>query len=356
MTMTSSLQRALFEVELNSLCDSFSNMRVSPLPPKPVVVETVLEEHAMKRDGIFYAVDDFTTQDDVEETIYRQGAKDRMLKLEHQRYIDQMIERGTPYCVCFPINDDECVLVDVTVTEDDDGNNNNSYNNDESIVSVENMDMEVQPNDKQKTRSIDDDDNNDNETASTTATTTSVTDDEKDDDDDVDMIPDMSTSTTSEEIEGMLDDDLLLDGLLIDLAKYLATSTVNVATPALKFILNFVVLLPVAIVTYLLLKSIKRVYNTIFKSENEFDDDCSLPPLPPRDQTSFDPEEMFEILNSHGYETEEEFRKRFEFEFATPVYTYDYFCFDIAEAKRRREEEEEDMAWELENKPWWKFW
>jgi len=388
-----SLQRALFEVEMDSLCDSFSTtLRVSPLPPKPVVVETVLEEHAVQRDGIFYP--NQHNWDDVKEYIYRQGDKDRMMKLERQRYIDEMVERNTPYCVCFPINDDDEIVPSIidgnndnSNNDDDDdddddddvdgnnGNNDITTNDDEEVkggknVSVDKMDKEVQ-HDEQTTQNNNNnnDDDNDKDDNTTSSAATSVTGNEtegEEDGDEVDVmadVPDISTSTPSEEMGGMVmfDDDLLFDDLLIDLAKYLATSTVNVVTPTLKFILKAGIVIPVAIVTLLLIKIVKRVFNTIFKSENEFDDDddddcsvCSfdLPPLDPPSTA----EEMLEILESRQYETKEEFRKAFEFEFATDVYSYEYFEYDIAEAARRREEEEEDMAWELENKPWWKFW
>ena len=400
--MMTSLQRALYEIEFNNMCDSFSKLRVSSLPPKPVVVETILEKDALKQDGIVFHDSMWyeSTMTEAEEYVYMQKAKDRMIKIERQQYIDEMEERGTPFCVCLPVSDDEKCIVVTIDSYNNDGNNESS-----SKVSVDNMDTVVQlqiEDDKTTTQCNDDekaDSNNqttteasDDCTASTaTMVTDDETDDEKEDDDDdkVDVmedVPDMSTSTAADDDEetGQEEErngDILLKRIAkymatatdnvtndvkndvtttVNLTKDFATTTVNVAT----LIFKAAIIIPAATVTFLLFKIMKRVFNTIFKSKNEFDDeyydgdDCSecseaLPPLEPPTTA----EEMLEMMmEGREYESEDEFRKVWEFRFGTPVYSYEYFKFDIAEANRRREEEEEDMAWELENKPWWKFW
>eukprot|EP00529_Nitzschia_sp_RCC80_P020750 CAMPEP_0113496546 /NCGR_PEP_ID=MMETSP0014_2-20120614/30178_1 /TAXON_ID=2857 /ORGANISM="Nitzschia sp." /LENGTH=411 /DNA_ID=CAMNT_0000390473 /DNA_START=444 /DNA_END=1675 /DNA_ORIENTATION=- /assembly_acc=CAM_ASM_000159 len=234
-----SLQRALMDVELNSLCKSFSSLSISSpsvvvvTKKAPVVlvgpVETILEEVASKREGYEFPSDSTDRMSDAEEYVQRRKDSDRMVKLLADKFREEMVQAGTPFCVCVPLMND---FVPLNNNNDNDNNNNNNNNDDDDVSSVEHdEDMEVLHVEEEETTTttthfdFDDDDNVDDnknnntdkavldgsddcddESTFTTETTTTVpTDDDEDEEEEEhviieeeqDEIPDMSSSSTN---------------------------------------------------------------------------------------------------------------------------------------------------------------
>eukprot|EP00529_Nitzschia_sp_RCC80_P042621 CAMPEP_0113488238 /NCGR_PEP_ID=MMETSP0014_2-20120614/25915_1 /TAXON_ID=2857 /ORGANISM="Nitzschia sp." /LENGTH=366 /DNA_ID=CAMNT_0000381947 /DNA_START=440 /DNA_END=1536 /DNA_ORIENTATION=+ /assembly_acc=CAM_ASM_000159 len=360
-----SLQRALMDVELNSLCKSFSSLSISSpsvvvvTKKAPVVlvgpVETILEEVASKREGYEFPSDSTDRMSDAEEYVQRRKDSDRMVKLLADKFREEMVQAGTPFCVCVPLMKDFVSLVN--------NNKNNTTNNNDDVSSAEHdEDMEV-PHVEEELRTttthfdgvdddniIDDDHNNNNntdkavrdgsgdddESTVTTETTTTVpTDDDEDEEEEehviveeeLDEIPDMSSTTTTispaddddEDDEKVIPPTVILQ-LLLAVAQYWIGSTV-------KFVQRLATL-PLAVASYIIYKTMKsltlRIKSLVMAEDDESDgfefdyDDQSVDSDDDNETLLLeDEDEVLEMLYSRQYATEEEFQKAWEFELGT---------------------------------------
>mmetsp|Transcript_29349 Transcript_29349/g.70812 ORF Transcript_29349/g.70812 Transcript_29349/m.70812 type:complete len:407 (-) Transcript_29349:1034-2254(-) len=406
MTMTS-LQRALMDVELNSLCKSFSSLSISSpsvvvvTKKAPVVlvgpVETILEEVASKREGYEFPSDSTDRMSDAEEYVQRRKDSDRMVKLLADKFREEMVQAGTPFCVCVPLMKDFVSLVN--------NNKNNTTNNNDDVSSAEHdEDMEV-PHVEEELRTttthfdgvdddniIDDDHNNNNntdkavrdgsgdddESTVTTETTTTVpTDDDEDEEEEehviveeeLDEIPDMSSTTTTispaddddEDDEKVIPPTVILQ-LLLAVAQYWIGSTV-------KFVQRLATL-PLAVALYIIYKTMKsltlRIKSLVTAEDDEcdgfeFDYDDQSVDSDDDDETFLleDEDEVLEMLYSRQYATEEEFQKAWEFELGTETNRYVDYKFHLQrehEAAMEAEWEAEQIAAATTTVPWWKFW
>jgi len=357
------------DVEMNSLCNSFSSLRISSSVVKtaPVLVgpvETILEEVALKRD----------------------------MKLEADKFRDDMIQAGTPFWVCVPLMDNFVPLNNNIVSSDDedkevhieemmttqfdnveeeetttqfdddddddhmakavrDGNIEETVTTQFDNVEEEETTTQFDNNDDDHTAkavrdgNIDDDDDDSTvttETATTTTTTTTATSDDYN-----------STVTTETATTVPADDDDVVNNdevvrptvilqLLLALAQYWIGSTV-------KFALKLATL-PLLIVVYIIYKTMKSLTRPAMLDDFEFDyDDQSICS---EEERLLEEEEVLEMLYSRQYASEEEFQKWWEFELGTEMYRYCDYKFELQQKyEAAMDVEAEDAA-----TPWWKFW
>ena len=347
-----SLQRALFETELNSLCNSFSSLHISPSStfvvkavPEPVpapkvvlvgTVETILEEDALVGDGYEYP----DQMSHVDEYVLRKKASERMMKIMAANYREDMIEQGTPFCVCVPLMGDFVPI------------NNSKTSNDE--------DKEVHISEEETTTTttthLDDGDdvkhtdNDDDEKTIETETSTTVTTEDEErmvEEGEQDEIP-TSTSTSSDDSDDkkeVIPPTVILE-LLVVIAQYWIVST---ATFLLKL-----ASLPLLIAAYIILKTMKMAMQWLLCDGDGDSDECSVDSMDSDmddEVTLMTEEEVLDMLYKK-YTTEEEFKKAWEFNFATITYRYVDYKFELQQQYQAELDAMEDEV----TTPWWKFW